>query len=97
MAKTFVKDAPTFLLAIMEATGGKDLVPDAIEWLQREEERICSSLDGAGKKGRERDRILLYTGMLRGLVLQMRKIVLYGKSEFQDANILNPDGTVKES
>lgn len=93
--KFAVVDAETFLLAIKESFDGQ-FDPEALEWLHLREKRIFDSLTNRAIFAAKRDRMLYYQGMLDGVMLQLRKMVLRKKTELQDMNLMLPDGTVKK-
>lgn len=95
MADETIRDAASFIWALKQSTDCQFDV-DAIEWMEQQEQRIFGALDARGVKGLNRDRVILYEGMRRGVMLKLRRRVLETRTALQDANMLNPDGTVKE-
>ncbi len=90
-----VKDARTFLLCIKETTDTQ-FDDDALQFLETLEKRIFDGLDAAGVTGRERDKFLLYEGMLKGVVLRLRRTVLEAGTSLQDANMLDETKKLKK-
>jgi hypothetical protein len=90
-----VKDARTFILALKETTDTQ-FDDDAIDYLETLEKRVFEGLDAAGVKGRERDRFILYDGMLKGVILKLRRTVLEAGTKLQDANMLDETKKLKK-
>jgi hypothetical protein len=78
-----VKDAESFLFAIKTSTDFQ-FDGDAVEWLEGLEERMFALLDSRGIHGRERDRIILYDGMLKGVILKLRKPVVEAEKNLKE-------------
>ena len=94
MAGSTIHDAASFLYAIKTATD-YSFDDDAVEYLERLSDGMFAALDARGVKGRQRDRIIFFDAMAKGVILKLRKRVLETRTELQDANLLKPDGTVK--
>lgn len=90
-----VKDARTLLLALKE-TMDTQFDDDAIDYLETLEKRVFEGLDAAGVKGRERDRFILYDGMLKGVILKLRRTVLEAGTKLQDDNMLTESKKLKK-
>jgi hypothetical protein len=90
-----VKDAASFLFAVKESTDFQ-FDDQAVEYLELLETRMFEGLDARGIKGRTRDRVIFYDGMLKGVILNLRKQALHKRTDLQDMNMLTPDGKPKK-
>src|SRR5262249_1643973 len=96
-----IVDARTFLLAIKESAGNwldpLQFDAEAVEYLELISERMFAQLDALHIPGRDRDRLIYFDAMLKGVILKLRKNVVQGGTELRDQNLLTPDGKVKEN
>jgi hypothetical protein len=96
-----VKDARSFLAAIKQSTGNflepNQFDDEAAEYLEMLSENVFTALDNNRIKGRTRDRLIFFDGMLKGVILKLRKRVLETGTELQDKNLLTEDKKLKEN
>ena len=96
-----VKDARSFLTAIKQSTGDflepNQFDEEAVEYLDMLSENVFTALDNNRIKGRTRDRLIFFDGMLKGVILKLRKRVLEAGTELQDKNLLTEDKKLKEN
>ncbi len=85
-----VKDAREFLLAIKESTHTV-FDEDAVEFLELLREQMSQSLDARHIEQYERDSILFFEGMLRGVQVQLTRNKQHEAARLADLGLLKPD------
>jgi hypothetical protein len=90
-----VRNGAEFLLAIKESTH-TTFDDDAHQFLDAVVTAISGMADAQNLRGRERDAVIFFEGMLRGTQLKLLGKKQRAASELQQAGKLNPDLTLKE-
>lgn len=88
-----IRNGREFLLAIKESTHTV-FDDDAVEFLDDLVAGICATLDKQGARGPDRDRMLYFDGMLRGVQLRLVRDQQRQRKALGDVHMLTGDGKV---
>lgn len=89
-----VQNAREFLLAIKESTHTV-FDDEAVEFLDNLRKYMSAAMDTQKIKGEQRDSIVFFEGMLRGVQLQLKRKEQESRGRLNAMGLLAPDGNPK--